>query len=563
MSFNSKILKNNSSFFNFLIKSLNKKWISSFLKSAMFTIILTCSSLAYAENLILFDSISIIYHPVSTNNKAAQKYFDQGLAFLYAFNHEFAFKSFEEAAKNDPNLAMAYWGMAYAIGPNINSEMSQEKALQAYDYIQKALALSSNATKNEQDYILALSKRYEKNPSLNRKDLDAAYKIAMQEVKDRWYEDLDAKALYAESIMDLSPWDLWTKEGDFKPGVSEAIDVLSQCLKKDPYHLGANHYYVHLFEGSNQPERALTEAQRLRVLFIDSGHLLHMGAHILIPCGFYHEAALSNIEAIKVDKEYIKMFGKEGYGLHYMSHNLSSLVRALTLEGCYGQAISYSLELKEFVSSHVLEMTSLEKYALKPLNTYLNFYKWDEVFNYRRPDESLKTSNLFYSYAKAYALASKGNIEQSLSIYKEFKKEKKTLSDAETIGYNKSINIFEIADLNLQARIYEAQGQIEKAHAALREAYIRENNLKYNEPPDWETIQGLSFAAFLIRQAEFNEAKNIIDKELQKHPRNPRALFLLMHALRGLNETINFGWVEHEFETAWQYSDIILNLKDM
>lgn len=511
---------------------------------------------------LLLNDLGNIFHPVTVTNSMAKKYFEQGLAFVYAFNHDFAYASFKKAADIDPDFAMAYWGMALSLGPNINSEMSDENGLKAYEYIQKAISLSKNISENEQDYIQALSKRYSLNPKDERKALDIAYKNAMGEVYKKYNEDLDAATLYCESILDLTPWDLWTKEGNFKPGMDEVINILEGVLKKDPNHLGANHFYVHVFEGSNHPEYALPSAERLRVLYKESGHLLHMGAHIFLPCGFYHEAVLANLEAIKKDKEYIQIYGEEGYPLHYMSHNMASLIRALTLEGNYQDALKYSKELYDFVIDHAKDMSNLEKYTLLMNYTYLSFYKWDEVLNLQKPKDEFKVANAIWHFSRAYAFASKKNIDEAKKEQELFLKAQGEITSKEYYGYNLAVNILEIGKITLEARILEAQGDFQTAKLKLQQTVELQDNLGYNEPPDWFMSQRITLAAFLNRQGFYQESINYLTDELSRHPRNGRALFILEKDFDKLGKKTDAQWVNHEFNDAWKYADINLDIND-
>lgn len=526
--------------------------------------LLTTNSLTYCQQNtpLLLNDTGNIFHPVTVTKPLAKRYFDQGLAFIYAFNHDFAFASFKKAVDIDPDFAMGYWGMALSIGPNINSEMIQENGLKAYEYIQKALVLSKNISENERDYILALSKRYSNNPDTNRKDLDIAYRQAMKEVYKKYEEDLDAATLYCESVMDLTPWDLWTKKGDFKPGIDEIIVILEEVLKKDPDHLGANHFWVHVFEGSNQPQIALSSAYRLTKLYKESGHLLHMGAHIFLPCGFYQEAVLANLEAIKADNNYIKTYGKQGYPLHYMSHNMASLIRAYTLQGNYESAIKTSNELYDFVIKDVDEMPNLEKYTLQTIYTNLSFYKWDEVLKIEKPKDSLRFANAIWHFSKSYAWAFKKDIDKAKEEQVLFLEASKLVNGSEYYGYNLSLNILEICRLSLESKILEVSGDFIGARAKLEETIILQDNLSYNEPPDWFIPQRIPYAAFLIRQGNFKIAVTSLKEELIRHPRNGRALYALKYAYEKLSKQTDAQWVEQEFKSAWKYADTSLDLNE-
>ncbi len=511
---------------------------------------------------LLLKDLGNIYHPVTSSNELATKYFKQGLAFVYAFNHDFAFRSFQMASIIDPTFAMAYWGMALSIGPNINSKMKEANVPRAYEYIQKALELSNGVSENERDYIIALSKRYSNNPQDDRKALDIAYKNAMGDVYKKYSQDLDAATLYAESMMDLTPWDFWTKSGDFKPGVQEVIDVLQNTLKKDPYHLGANHFYVHIFEGSKNPEYALTSAERLRVLYKESGHLLHMGAHIFLPTGFYQEAVLSNFDAIAQDKAYIKIYGKEGYPQHYMSHNMSSLIRALTLQGNFKEAIKWSDELYSFVIDSLKNSPHLEPYVYIKLYTYFTFNKWDEILKLQEPEDDLPNSKVIWHFARSYAFAAKNNLKDAEVEKALFLESIEKINASDFLGYNLASDILKIAQVTLDAKFLEVKGDLNASKLKLEESVTLQDNLSYNEPADWFMPQRILLGALLVKMGQYQEAVDHLEEELSRHPRNGRALFILEKAYNGLNMSTDAGWVKTAFEKAWKNADIELNINN-
>lgn len=253
-----------------------------------------------------------IHHPVQTNQNLAQLYFDQGLTFIYAFNHDAAYWSFLRASEVDPNMAMAYWGMALAIGPNINMEINSERVKKAYEIIQKAIQKSSNGPEVEKDYIQALAQRYSSDSNADKKMLAVNYSQAMKKLSSKYPDDPDAAVLYAESLLDVNPWDQWSKDGKPLAGTMEAVRTLQSVLNKLPNHLGANHYFIHAVEASPHPEIALMSAERLKTLLPSSGHILHMSSHIYLLVGDYAQAVRSNLAAVAADREYIKEYGMDG-----------------------------------------------------------------------------------------------------------------------------------------------------------------------------------------------------------------------------------------------------------
>src|SRR5688500_15112021 len=302
-------------------------------------------------------------HPVTTKNPDAQKFFNQGLAYLFAFNHQEGVNSFKHAAELDPDLAMAYWGASLGLGANYNDPANPERFAQAYVYLQKALELAPKATEAERAYIKALSKRYSKDPDADKQKLAADYKAAMAELVKQYPDDLDAATLYAESLMNLRPWQLWTLDGKPAEGTLEIIAVLEGVLKRNPNHTGANHYYIHAVEAGPDPHRALAAARRLGGLAPNAGHLVHMPSHIYLLTGDYTDAAKSNELAIIADRNYIQRSGSSGvYPLMYYNHNIHMLAASHARNGNYAGALKSARELEANVRPNVKLMPMLEMF---------------------------------------------------------------------------------------------------------------------------------------------------------------------------------------------------------
>src|SRR5947209_14020979 len=292
-----------------------------------------------ARPVALMDGYGDLHHPVSTRSPEAQRFFDQGLRLVYAFNHEEAVRSFQRAAELDPDCPMAYWGMALALGPNINADVDPEREKLAYEAIQKALPLAAKVSEPERAYIGAMAKRYTSDPKADLKKLNVDYRNAMAEVIKRYPDDPDAATFYAESIMLLRPWQYWSADGKPAEGTLELVAVLEAVLKRNPDHVGANHFYIHAVEASLHPEWALPSAQRLKVLTPAAGHLVHMPAHIDIRTGNYEAAARANVYAAEADREYFKKAGTQSmYAMMYYSHNLHFLTMANCMQGRFTDA---------------------------------------------------------------------------------------------------------------------------------------------------------------------------------------------------------------------------------
>lgn len=516
------------------------------------------------KNFQIFIDQDGVYHPVTTPYPEAQRWFNQGLTLIYAFNHEAAYWSFQNAAEIDPNMAMAYWGMALAIGPNINMDITPEREKVAYEAIQKALQLSDTITDNEKAYIRALAIRYSDNPQFDRKQLAYHYKNAMKQVVDKFPDDLDAATLYAESALDLNPWKQWDAKGNPVEGTLAVVETLEGVIKRDPNHLGANHYYIHAIEASCYPERALMSAQRLRHMLPQSGHILHMPAHIYLLVGDYHTAAICNEEAVAADRAYIRKYGMQGiYPLHYLSHNLYFLSRAYSMEGRFEDAKRAGDDLYHFYAPYFQAMPELEYYIPTSLFVLLRFQRWSDILKAPAPDSRMLISRSLWHFARAMALASLGQFPQAQQEQNFFIKNAQQIPPNTMYGYNKAEDILAIAALVLRAKLVETQKDPFAALDFLQQAIAIQDQLNYNEPPDWFFPVRENLGGLLLRNQQYLEAEQVFRQDLNKHPRNGRALFGLLESLKGQKRYNDAFWVERQWEKAWRYSTTHLNLANL
>jgi len=372
-----------------------------------------------AKPVTMMTGLGDLHHPVSTKNPQAQEFFDQGLRLIYAFNHAEAARSFQKAAELDPKLAIAYWGIAEAVGPNYNDPASEDRFRQAHEAIQKAVDLSGNASDAERGYILALAKRFPADPKSDRRKAAEEYRDAMREVVKNNPDDLDAATLFAESGMDLHPWGLWHRDGTPEAGTEEIVATLESVIKRDPNHLGAVHYYIHTVEASNSPERALAGANRLALLAPAAGHIVHMPAHIYIRTGDYAAAAKTNEEAAAIDREYIQSSGAQGiYPMMYYSHNLHFIAMCSAMVGDYAESHKAAEMLATHVAPAVKDMPPLEGFMTIPMAVDVRFHKWDEILATRAPDAEMKATTGFWHFARGMALAGKGKTSEAEAEYK-------------------------------------------------------------------------------------------------------------------------------------------------
>jgi tetratricopeptide (TPR) repeat protein len=338
----------------------------------------------------LVTGLGDLHHPVSTHNPQAQEFFDQGLRFIYAFNHDEAARSFQHAAELDPKLAMAYWGVAEAVGPNYNDPADPDRYKHAHDAVQKAVDLSAGASPSEQAYIQAMAKRFPADPNSDLKKAAEEYHDAMRQLAAEFPDDLDAATLFAESGMNLHPWGLWHQDGTPEAGTDEIVATLESVMKRDPNHLGAIHYYIHSVEASNNPERALAGANKLAALAPGAGHIVHMPAHVYIRTGDYEAAVKTNEQAAEVDRAYIKATGVQGiYPMMYYSHNLHFVAMCGAMNGRYAEARKNADLLAANVGPHVKEMPPLEGFMTIPMAVEIRFHHWNEILKITAPDPAM------------------------------------------------------------------------------------------------------------------------------------------------------------------------------
>ena len=513
---------------------------------------------------VLTPGLGDINHPVSTNNPEAQKFFNQGLAYLYGFNHEEAIRSFTQAAKLDPQLAMAYWGISLALGSNYNVQADGPALVQAYSNLQKAIELAPKASEPERGYIEALSKRYSADVQADQNKLAVDYKNAMGELAKRYPDDLDAATLYAESMMNLRPWKLWNRDGNPAPETLEIVSVLEGVLRRNPNHTGANHYYIHAVEASNNAERALPSAARLGKIAPSAGHLVHMPSHIYIRTGDYQEAAQSNVDAIAADRDYIAKSGAQGlYTMMYYNHNIHFLASASAMKGRFADSIKAARELEANIKPHVKAMPMLEMFMPYPKVALVRFARWDEVLNEPQPEPELKITTGFWRFARGSAFAAKNDLAKADAELTALQEIAKSLPADARFGNNVAVNVLKVADLTLAGKIAYARGDKQAAFALLNKAVAAEDATNYNEPVDWDLPVREFFGGALLASGDYATAESVFRAEIERRPRNGRALFGLAESLRKQGKTASAQMVQQEFERAWQAADTKLTVEGL
>jgi tetratricopeptide (TPR) repeat protein len=511
----------------------------------------------------LFEDLGTHHHPVSTKNQQAQKYFDQGLRLTFGFNHDEAERAFREAARIDPNLAMAWWGVANALGPNINLPLDDERNKRALDAVAKAKALIGNANESERAYIEAVAVRYSADPAAKRVDLDHAYAKAMGELHKRFPQDMDAATLYAESLMDLKPWQLWTADGKPREETLEILQILEGVLKVDPNHPGANHYYIHAVEASPNPERGAASAERLHTLVPGAGHLVHMPAHIYIRTGNYAGAVDANAQAVKVDEAYIARTKPEGvYPLMYYTHNFMFLSAAAGMLGRTREALD-SAEKAVAIAAPMAGHDPMAEYVL-PWTFYslARNARWDEILALPRPADSTPSTVAMWSYARALASTGKGDVAGARKTREEFANARARVPADLMLNTNKAEDLLNIASAVLDGRIARASGDHVGALAHWQRAISIQDRLIYDEPPAWYYPVRESLGAELLLLKRYAEAAETFKRDLAINPNNPRSLLGLAEALKA-QSSADAAEVRRRFEEAWKSAEIQLNVEGL
>ncbi|MCW5785398.1 MAG: hypothetical protein KIT39_18960 [Nitrospirales bacterium] len=517
------------------------------------------------EEVILQDNLGHYTYPITTSVPLAQRYFDQGLILTSGFNHAEAARSFREAARLDPSCAMCFWGEALVLGPNINAPMDPSVVPQAYGAIQKALALIDKVTSKEEGLINALSRRYAKDVEKDRSHLDEAYAEAMRNVFRQYSDDAVVGALLAEALMDLHPWDFWTKEGEPQPWTGEVTSTLETVLSFAPNHPLANHLYIHAVEASPYPAKGLSSAKRLETLVPGSGHLVHMPGHIYIRLGRYRDAALANQRAVKVDQHYLSHSHTESiYTAAYVPHNYHFLWAATAKTGQKAVATQAANDTAATVNPEAMRDPgfggTLQHFWLMPLYTKALFGQWADVLREPVPPADLLYPAAIRHYARGLAFVRQGRLDHAHQELTELKKIAKDpgMAQLTIFDLNPVSMIVAIAEAILEGELAAARGDTRSAVAWLTKAIELEDGLNYTEPKDWYLPPRQVLGAIFIQAGELKEAESAYRKDLEYHPQNGWSLFGLVQSLNGQGKTEEAYAVRQQFDEAWADADVVL-----
>jgi tetratricopeptide (TPR) repeat protein len=503
-----------------------------------------------------YEGLGTFSRKVTTTSPQAQAYFNQGLAFLYAFNHDESIRAFRRASEIDPKCAMALWGLALANGPHINNMMvppEREKA--AFDALAKARTLGGSAV--EKVLIEALSTRYADPQPADRTALNQAYANAMRTAWKSYPKDADVGALFAESLANLRPWDLWLPDGQPQPGTEELVSTVEAVLSIDPRHPFANHLMIHAVEASPHPERADRAADALRDLQPGLGHMVHMPSHIDIRRGRWQEGILANAKAIGADRRYAAKAPEQGFYRLYMSHNHHMLTYAAMMTGQSALALK---TIREMVADIPLDFFKGNPWAdgllASPLEVLMRFGRWDEILGGALFPEFTPISRSLQRYARAVAFTAEEDLASALKEQDAFMEARKHVAKDATFGNNSGSDLLDVAEYIMKGEILFRSGKVDEGLAALREAVVREEKLRYDEPPDWLQPARHPLGAALLQAGRLSEAEEVFRADLAKLPGNGWALYGLARSLRLQKREAEAAVIEKQFAKAWGRADV-------
>lgn len=496
----------------------------------------------------LLDGMGSHSYPVSTTSPMAQRFFDQGLVLAYGFNHAEAARSFREAARIDPSCAMAYWGQALVVGPNINAPMDPENVPVAWEAVQKAIELKDKATPSEQALIEALATRYSQDPSADRESLDKAYAASMRRVQTLYPEDTDIATLTAEAIMDTMPWDYYRRDGRPRDATKVLLNLLEQVMAADPVNPGAHHLYIHVVESSNDPWRGESSARALEHLVPGAGHLVHMPGHIYLRVGRYHDAAEANVRATASDEGYFTACRMQGiYPAAYYPHN----VHFLWVARMWGWEREGAVEAARKTASVIHEgmEDQMQQILLTPLACYARFAMWEDVLGEEQPDPERVYLTGFWHYARGLAysgLGQESQARQELAALREVM-ERDDLETEQIFMSTTPKHILTIAEAMLEGEIELEYGDVERSIMLFDRATRLYDEIPYNEPEDWYYPPRHALGDALLKAGRPHEAETVYWRDLQRHPDNAWALTGLSKAITAEDD------VDPEYrEQVWQ-----------
>ncbi|HWA29880.1 MAG TPA: hypothetical protein VG867_02220 [Rhizomicrobium sp.] len=502
------------------------------------------------------------HHPITMNDPQTQAFFDQGVRLMFAFNHAEAIRSFREAARLDPNCAMCWWGVAFALGPNINLPMQPDAVAPAVAAVQRAQSLESKASPEEAEWIEAIAKRYSTDPKADRHAMDEAFAAAMGKVWHDYPSDHDAGVFYAESMMDTQPWDYWEADGQTPKGHGgEIVSTLETVLKEEPLHPGALHLYIHAVEASNTPERAEATADKLEPLMPAAGHIVHMPAHIYFRVGRYEDAVKVNILAAQKDEEYIAACKAQGfYPLAYYAHNIHFLWTSSEMLGQYQLAHEAAMRLVKATADGVpqaVQMPAVQLYMFVPVVTDIRFGKWDAALAEPRPSKDLKLAMAVSLYARGFAYANKHDLKRAAQDRAQLAAmiAGNELTAVDGFGIP-GTQMAKVGLALLDGEIARAKGDKSAMLAGFGQANDLYIALPYTEPDYWHEPVSHIYGAALLEAGKPREAEEIYRDSLKVHRIDGWALYGLAQALDAQGKKEEAAATRAEYAKVWKLADV-------
>ena len=510
---------------------------------------------------VLYDSLGSYSYRITTASPDAQRWFDQGLRLVYAFNHHEAQRAFREAARLDPTCAMCFWGIALTEGGNYNHPTDADREKKALAAVQQAGALGSGARPAERALIQALAKRHSADPQAKREALDRTYADAMRDVARQFPDDLEASTFFADAMMSLRPWNLWAPDGTPQPGTEEIVETLERVIARNPNHPGALHLYIHAVEASTQPGRAEAAADRLLPLMPGAGHLVHMPSHIYWRIGRYADAVTVNAAAARADRAYFKTAQPSGIyrGLYY-PHNIDFIWHSASMQGRSAETIRAAREFAENAPAEMIkQMPDMETAPAAPIVALARFGRWDEVLAYSAPPRDWPYTSGVWRYARGLAFNAKGQAADATRELREVENILTSVPPERTVAFFfRAKNMLQLAANLLAGEIAAKTGDVATAERLLRAAVAEQDTHWFTEPPPWYFPVRQSLGAVLLQAGRASDAEQVYREDLRRNPGNGWSLFGLAQSLKAQGKTADAAQVDEGFRKAWAQADVRL-----
>ena len=523
-------------------------------------------TLAQRAGAPLFDGMGDYHMPITTADPDAQRYFDQGMVLAFGFNHAESIRSFRAAQTLDPTCAMCFWGEALATGPNINvtsngkAIMAPAERASARAAIDQALALIDGVAPKEQDWIKALSQRYDGQADTPRDPLDRAWADALADMAARYPDDTTVASVYAEALMNTMPWDYWGPDGEAKPDTQAVIASLEAVMAADPDHPLALHLYIHALEASSNAKKAEPAADRLANLVPGSGHLVHMPSHIYFRVGRYQDSALANIRAAEVDEAYIAQCNAQGfYPALYYPHNIHFLWASATMQGQSALSLDSARRVVANVRvEQVEQFPTIQFFRTVPMLSLVRFARWEEILVEPEPYEPFAFARAIWHYGRGVAHAALGDPEAALIELAAIEQLEPEVDEIFMGNVYPARDLLGIAKALLAGEIAYRAGDAASAVLAFEEAVALQDALPYTEPPFWYYPTRQSLGAALLASDRAAEAQAVFEKDLEQYPMNGWSMFGLAESLRRQGDEAGAEQAMARFETVWQFADVSL-----